>query len=128
MFNAGNIGRRRLESFIAERTETNHTDFYGTIKKNILKTFEGQKKIVTLKILNNRNSIRTDREIFAGLILIQQQRSVSLRDVLQLGLLSNTFIQIYNYIAPENSPKIFDGMVLLQKLPPNQTTLGEVSD
>ena len=30
--------------------------------------------------------------------------------------------------APENSPKIFNGMVLLQKLPPNQTIFGEVSD
>ena len=30
--------------------------------------------------------------------------------------------------APANSPNIFDGMVLLQKLPPNETTLGEVSD
>ena len=30
--------------------------------------------------------------------------------------------------APENSPNIFDGMVLLQKLPLNQTTYGEASD
>ena len=31
-------------------------------------------------------------------------------------------------VAPENSPNIFDGMVLLEKLPPNQTTYGEASD
>ena len=31
-------------------------------------------------------------------------------------------------VAPENSQTIFDGMVLLQKLAPNQTTFGEVSD
>ena len=86
MFNAENIGRRRLESFIAERIETNHTDFYATIKKNNLKTFEEQKKIATLKILNNKILIRADREIFARLILIQQQRSVSLQDVLQYEL------------------------------------------
>ena len=30
--------------------------------------------------------------------------------------------------APENSPNIFDGMVLLEKPHPNQTTFGEVSD
>ena len=40
MFNAENIGRKRLESFIAERIETNHTDFYATIKKSNLKTFQ----------------------------------------------------------------------------------------
>lgn len=54
MFNAENIGRRGPESFMAERIETNHIDFYVTVKKNNLKTFEEHKKIVTLKILNNR--------------------------------------------------------------------------
>lgn len=54
MFNAENVGRRGPESFMAERIETNHIDFYVTIKKNNLKTFEEHKKIVTLKILNNR--------------------------------------------------------------------------
>ena len=83
MFNAENIGRRRLESFIEERIETNHTDFYATIKKSNLKTFQEQKKVATLKILNYKISIRTNRETFARLILIQQQRSVSLQDVLQ---------------------------------------------
>ena len=43
-----------LKAFFAETIETNHTDFYSTIKKNNLKTFEEQKKIVTLKILNDR--------------------------------------------------------------------------
>ena len=96
----------------------------------------------TLKILNNRISIRADRETFARLIFIQQQRGVSLRDVLQyeLGPLplsignyddalhktqkSKLFKHIHPDIplcdaAPENSPTIFDGMVLLQTLPPN---------
>ena len=30
--------------------------------------------------------------------------------------------------APKNSPKVFDGMVLLQKLAPNQFIFVEVSD
>ena len=144
MFNAENIERRRLESFIAERIEANHTDFYATIKKNNLKTF------ATLKILNNNISTGADRETFARLILIQQ-RSVSLRGILQyeLGPLSLSIAnsdgtlrktnksKLFKHIhpdiplcdaAPENSQKIFDGMVLLQKLPPNQTTFGEISD
>ena len=45
-FNAQNIGWKRLGSFIAERIETNHTDFYATKRKNNVKTFEKQKKIV----------------------------------------------------------------------------------
>ena len=150
MFNAENIGRKRLESFIAERIETNHTDFYATIKKSNLKTFQEQKKVATLKILNYKISIRTNRETFARLILIQQQRSVSLRDVLQyklgplplsIGIYDDTlrktqksklFKRIHPDIplcdaAPENSPKIFNDMVLLQKLPQNQVTSGELS-
>ena len=82
MFNAESIGRRWLDSFIAKRIETKCTDFYANMKKNDLKTFEEQKKIVTLKILNNRISIRAYRETFARLILIQQQLSVSLQDIL----------------------------------------------
>ena len=82
MFNLESIGRRRLDSFIAERIETKRTDFYANMKQNDRKTFEEQKKIVTLKILNNRISIRADRETFARLILIQQQLSVSLQDIL----------------------------------------------
>ena len=31
-------------------------------------------------------------------------------------------------VAPENNPKIFDGMVILQHLPPNQTKFREVLD
>ena len=82
MFNLESIGRRRLDSFIAKRIETKCTDFYANMKQNDRKTFEEQKKIVTLKILNNRISIRADRETFARLILIQQQLSVSLQDIL----------------------------------------------
>ena len=142
MFNAENIGRRRLESFTAERTLISMLP----LRKN----FEEQKKIVTLQILNNSISIRAERETFARLKLIQQQQSVSLRDILQCELAplplsianydgtfcktqkSKLFKQIHPDIpqcdaAPENSPNIFDGVVLLQKLPPNQTTFGEVS-
>ena len=49
MFNAENIGRRRLESFSAERTLISMLP----LRKN----FEEQKKIVTLQILNNSISI-----------------------------------------------------------------------
>ena len=31
-------------------------------------------------------------------------------------------------VVPDNGPYIYDGMVLLQKLPPNLTTFGDVSD
>ena len=45
MFNAENIGRRRLESFTVEKIETNHTDFYAIIKKKILKLLRNKRRL-----------------------------------------------------------------------------------
>ena len=88
---------------------------------------------------------------FARLLIIQRNRGVDLENVLKYELssqplaLSNQdgsmrktvksklFASLSASIdqvttSPVNTPKIYDGMVLLHKLPPNLSTFGEVSD
>ena len=151
LLNASNIGAQKLNQFITERIESDQTSLYSTITKNSLKTFETQTKVIYSKMINSSISIKADRETFARLLLIQQQRNISLREVLQyeLGPLplslsncdgtirKNQKSKLFNFIktdiplcdgSPLNTPIIFDGMVLLQKLPQVQTTFGEISD
>ena len=104
-----------------------------------------------MNISNQKVAIRADRETFARLLLIQQKRRVNLREVLayELGPLplsisnydgslrktqkSKLFQHLESSIVscvaiPENCPQIFDGMVLLQKLPKMLKTFGDISD
>ena len=86
-----------------------------------------------------------------GLTVIQKSRCVNLKDVLSYELSSvplslanpdgtlakTTKVSLFHSLEPMipmvsvcslNSPVIFDGMVLLQKIPPNLKTFGEISD
>ena len=110
-----------------------------------------KKKPVRLNVSNQKVAIRADRETFARLLLIQQKRKVNLKEVLtyELGPLplsisnydgtlrktqkSKLFQHLKSSIVtcvtiPENCPQIFDGMVLLQKLPKILKTFGDISD
>ena len=110
-----------------------------------------KKKTVRLNVSNQKVAIRADRETFARLLLIQQKRKVNLKEVLtyELGPLplsisnydgtlrktqkSKLFQHLKSSIVtcvtiPENCPQIFDGMVLLQKLPKILKTFGDISD
>ena len=104
-----------------------------------------------MKVKNQNIAIRADRETFARLLSIQQKRNVDLRNVMryEFGVLplslanydgtlcktqkSKLFKHLQTAIPeteaiPEDCPKIFDGMVLLQKLPPTLATFGDISD
>ena len=109
------------------------------------------KKTVRLNVLNQKVSIRADRETFARLLLIRQKRKVNLKEVLtyELGplplsianydgtlrktqkskLFQHLKLSVVSCVAiPKNCPQIFDGMVLLQKLPKILKTFGDISD
>ena len=104
-----------------------------------------------MNVSNQKVAISADRETFARLLLIQQKRKVNLKEVLtyELGPLplsisnydgtlrktqkSKLFQHLKSSIVtcvtiPENCPQIFDGMVLLQKLPKILKTFGDISD
>ena len=113
--------------------------------------FRKGKKTVRLNVLNQKVSIRADRETFARLLLIRQKRKVNLKEVLtyELGplplsianydgtlrktqkakLFQHLKLSVVSCVAiPKNCPQIFDGMVLLQKLPKILKTFGDISD
>ena len=151
LLEAQKIGKLCLDTFITERIETNNIDFYAPIKKNCLRTFEKEIKTVRLNVSNQQVAIGADRETFARLLLMQQKRKGNLKEVLtyELGPLplsisnydgtlrktqkSKLFQHLKSSIVtcvtiPENCPQIFDGMVLLQKLPKILKTFGDISD
>ena len=139
-----------MDTFITERTETNNIDFYAPIKKKCLRTFEKEKKN-RLNVLNQKVAIYADRETFARLLLIQQKCKVNLKEVLtyelrplplsiadydetlkktqKSKLFQHLMSSIVSCVAiPKKCPQIFDGMVLLQKLPKILKTFGDISD
>jgi len=104
-----------------------------------------------MKVNGQKIAIRADRETFARLLSIQQKRNVDLREVMRYELCVLP-LSLANYdgtlrktqksklfkhlesVIPETEeiqtdcPNIFDGMVLLQKLPPTLATFGNLSD
>jgi len=104
-----------------------------------------------VKVKGLEVAIKADRQTFARILIIQRHRSIDLKDMLcyelsslplsianQDGTLSKTakvkLIQSIESkipttsICPANTPAIFDGMVLLQKLPKILLTFGDISD
>ena len=151
LMKAEDVGKKQLENVISTRIESNIVNFYEPIRKNQLKSFDSSKKRV-LKVKGRSIAIKSDREIFARLLIIQGSRGVNLRDVLCFelssvplsianpdGTISKTNkSKLFNSLEPliptvsnnifTTTPNIFDGMVLLQKLPPSLLTFGDVSD
>ena len=105
-----------------------------------------------MKVKDQQKAIRADRETFARLLTIQEKRGVDLKEVLkyELGILplsiadvdgtcrKNNKSKLFQHLVkdlkvtetiPDDCPKIFDGMVLLQKLPfKNLKTFGDISE
>ena len=105
----------------------------------------------TVKVKEQMMTIKADRKTFARLMVIQKSRSVNLKDVLGYELSSvplslanpdgtlakTTKVNLFHSLealipitslCPSNYPVIFDGMVLLQKIPSTFKTFGEISD
>ena len=105
-----------------------------------------------VKVKGIEVAIKSDRETFARLLLIQQNRGINLQEVLNYELIFSATINckcrwytlsktvkskllqslepsIPQVVTPpEHCPCLFDGMVLLQKLPLTLTTFGDISD
>ena len=46
--------------YFHQRTETNNINFYATVKKNCLRTFEKEKNTVKLNVLNHKVATRVN--------------------------------------------------------------------
>ena len=95
--------------------------------------------------------VKADRDTFGRMLVIQRIRGIDLQDVLEYELSSQPLSlskpngemqksnksRLFGHLAksltviedrPLDVPSIYDGMVLLQKLPPHLTTFGAISD
>lgn len=148
---AEDIGKASVQQFLKERIVEGTVEFNATIKKKKLATFDALNKVKTCKVKDEVVTIKSDRETFARMLVVQRNRGIDLQQVLKYelssqplalsnpdGSMSKTvksklFASLSASIdqlptPPNNTPKIYDGMVLLHKLPPNLTTFGEISD
>ena len=146
------IGKNRLLDFVKSRIETNNMDFYAPIKKNKLRTFDTAVAVKKIKVKGKDIAVRSDRETFARLLIIQKCRGIDMK-VLKYELspvplsLSNpdtlstlcktVKASLFKFLnksietvdmVPENTRRIYDDMVLFQKLPPTLVTFGDISD
>ena len=86
LLEAGEIGKARARDFIHERIETNNVDFYVPTKKIKLQTFEAVLAAKKIKTKYEEVAMRSDRETFARLLVIQKSRGISLENVLMYEL------------------------------------------
>ena len=151
LLKAKEIGERCLDEFLKSRIESGEVSLYEPIRKQKLKTFDNATKKKVLKVKGTDVAVKADRQTFARLLLIQQQRGIDLKKVLTYELSSlplslanpdgtlcktakSKLISILHPSIPQiqtlpnnSTAKIFDGMVLLQKIPPNLETFGYIS-
>ena len=142
LLQAKEVEQTRLDQFLNERIIEGKVEFNATITKNF--DSSTQKKTTV--------AIKSDRETFGRLLIIQQIRGIDLEEVLQyelspLPLLSiantdgsltkNVKSKLFSFLAetisqlesvPPTTVTINDGMVLLRKLPASLSTFGDVSD
>ena len=150
LLGAKDVGEKCLQRFIEERVETQTVDFHTKITKNKLKTFNDEINVKVVKTRNQNILLKSDRQTFARMMVIQQHRQLEIKHVLSFELsavpvsLSNLdstlrksvksklFESLQHEISQEPPdqpcPLIHDAMVMLQKLPPVLTTFGSISD
>ena len=83
---AEKTGKDACEKFVEERLVKGVVEFFDPITKNNLKSFGTMAKQVKIKLKNREISIKADRSLFARLIVMAQNRSFNIRDVLSYSL------------------------------------------
>ena len=151
IINAEAIGKTSLKKFIDYRIINGTTEFQEKIEKKQLKTFDSIGKKKVYKVQDELIPVKADRDTFGRMLVIQRIRGIDLQDVLEYELSSQPLSlskpngemqksdksRLFGHLAksltviedrPLDVPSIYDGMVLLQKLPPHLTTFDAISD
>ena len=153
LMNAAIIGESSFKDFIQNRIESNNFGFYEPIKNNMLRNFDTAIRTKIMKVHGKDITTKNDRETFARLLVIQRTREIDIKEVLrhELSLVplalsnpetastlcktaKNEFFEFLKIslgtasMIPMNTPKIYDGMVLFQKLPATLSMFGDISD
>ena len=151
LLKANEVRKKCLKNLIDKRIKKNEQNLNDPIKKNMLLTFESTEKKAASKPKGITVALRSDRDTFARLLLIQKDRDIDLKETLQFeltplplplananGTLSKTvksklLAELSKSIPQvtlllENTVSIFDGMVLFQKLLSTLVTFGDIGD
>ena len=120
--------------------------------QNKLHTFESAVNVWKVKVNGKEVAFRSGKDTFTPLLIMQKTRGIQLQAVLQYELASVPLTlsdpdassslwktaesELFKYlkklipaiaVIPFNSSKIYKGMVLFQKLPPDLVTFGDIS-
>lgn len=150
--NAKYVGEKCYAEFKTERLQTSPPvkKFHDPIKQNKLKTFSNLTKKKEIKSNGRSVILKADRTLFGRIIVMAQDRDFHMSDVLAhpLGPLPwalatpEGLMRKTNKAAlaaalqknvlpaetvPNNSATIIDGMLLIQKVPGDQSTFAEVA-
>ena len=86
LLKAESVGKTKSEEFIKNRIKKNDIGFYDVIKKNNLETFSTMKQVKKMNLNGKDVVIQADRSFFARILVIQEKRSISTRELLQYSL------------------------------------------
>ena len=151
LLNAGSVEKTKSEGFIDNRIKKNSIGFYDLIKKNQLKTFSAMKQVKKLNVNGKDVIIQADRSLFARILILQEKRSISTRELLKYSLgpiawsLATPEGSIYKPVkakllnvleeripvlgtTPPKAARIYDGMCVIQQLPTGLETFGDLSE
>ena len=154
LLNAKAVGDKAYEVFRVQRLETSppKVQFHDSLKKSKLQTFSDLKKKVKVKgKTSNEIILKADRNLFAQMILIAENRKLQIRDVLchPLGPLSWSLSTADGSLRktskstlakelqknvpaadeiPQPSACIIDGMALVQRLKGDHKKFSDVAD
>ena len=152
ILNAKDLGKSSFSKFVIDRLSENKTiEFHAPMKRLNLKTFTDLCKKKEVKLVGRSAILKADRNLFARMIIIAQQRNVVLSDVLAHplgpmpwalstndGTLRKTNKAALLHILEKNVPLaenisynsaiLFDGMAVLQKISvSNDETFGDLA-
>ena len=151
LLKAESIGKVKSEEFIESRIKKTEVGFYDVIKTNKLKTFSTMKHVKKMSVNGKDVIIQADRSFFARILILQEKRNISTRELLQYSLgpiawsLATPEGNIYKSVKskllngledriptadtiPSKAARIYDGMCIIQQLPNGLETFGDLSE
>ena len=151
LLKAESIGKTKSEEFLENRIKKNNIGFYDVIKKNQLKTFSTMKHVKKMNVNGKDVIIQADRSFFARILILQEKRSISTRELLRYSLgpiawsLATPEGNIYKSVKskllnaledripaldtiPSKAARIYDGMCIIHQLPTGLETFGDLSE
>lgn len=154
LLKANCIGEERLQTFLTDKLLVSEPDIFATIPKVKLKTFSSMAKKVKITSKSGVDAtLRSNRNLFARMLLLAQSRDIDMKEVLSyclgpfplslstemglmhktaksklMGLLESTTVDPCVERVPEENTLIIDGMAIIQAMTNPPATFGELAN